>query len=845
MQRTTKFHSAPRRIFPVRKQSLSVTHLSTRLVGWLWLWFWLLLPAGLSDGMEGAEETLVPVFSHPLSVMASESFELQQYEQAVEYTGQALGAADLGAGERPYVLFLRYLALSRVNRPQEAEGVLCALSEQGAPPELSAHVAWFRMKSYAGRPGLLSSDELKEALALLAKIPVTGRFGPQAAALAVRWNFSLEQLDEGCQRAAALTEQWKGEAAESDALLLLADCQERTALRISELGQGQEALAWLNRAVSTYGELALWWPAAAATKRVQRSLRGLLRRGARLAAPNPEKILARARLITQRSRSRVTLQQLSRMRRFIPECVRDSVSHPTCQELDLLSARIAAVLRDFRSTERFYRQVASRPASYELGARAEFGLAEVLSRRSLTLARDAFLAVERRWPRSASATAALYEAGELSRRIGDPQGASAAFQRCAEPFPDRPAAAQCRWGLGWLAWRSRRPADALLWLQDLMVSEATGALERGSEASGSEDRAPAESEQAALMPKVRYWHARILEKDGEIGAASRAYRNLARDYPYGYYALMASERLSTLAPGTPEETLAGRPSGQAVAPAQGLIQVHHPDILAAIAYLRMGLGGEARSTLLSLRASRLSRAERRAASLAWQGLGDYQQARRIAPSPGGETESAEERLLDARLSYPKAFFEEVEGPQRAAAVPASLLFALIRTESDFSPRARSVAKALGLTQVIRSTAEHTARLLSLTDFQFQKLVEPEVAVQIGSAYLGQLLTLFDSNVVLAVAAYNAGERSVARWVARQDELPIDVFVEEIPFEETNRYVRNVLSSYAAYRTLYSASDGPAMKIPLSISHDLLVKLATTFPPSKSTRRTELAAQNPD
>jgi soluble lytic murein transglycosylase len=174
---------------------------------------------------------------------------------------------------------------------------------------------------------------------------------------------------------------------------------------------------------------------------------------------------------------------------------------------------------------------------------------------------------------------------------------------------------------------------------------------------------------------------------------------------------------------------------------------------------------------------------------------------------GLEAPPTGEALLAAVLAYPRVFGHTVESPDRDAGVPATLLYALIRAESAFDPEARSHAGALGLTQVIPPTARATAERIGLDPFRFRMLTEPEISVRIGSAYLGWLLERFEGHVPLAVAAYNAGEDAVDRWLARRGHLPVDAFIEEIPFHETNRYTRRVLSFWAIYRVLYEGETG--------------------------------------
>ena len=78
-----------------------------------------------------------------------------------------------------------------------------------------------------------------------------------------------------------------------------------------------------------------------------------------------------------------------------------------------------------------------------------------------------------------------------------------------------------------------------------------------------------------------------------------------------------------------------------------------------------------------------------------------------------------------------------------------------------------------------------------------------MAIRFGSFHFRELTTLFKGNHALAIAAYNAGEGAVKRWVGRGEKLPMDVFIEEIPYSQTCNYTRRVLRSYGIYRFLYS------------------------------------------
>jgi soluble lytic murein transglycosylase len=109
-------------------------------------------------------------------------------------------------------------------------------------------------------------------------------------------------------------------------------------------------------------------------------------------------------------------------------------------------------------------------------------------------------------------------------------------------------------------------------------------------------------------------------------------------------------------------------------------------------------------------------------------------------------------------------------------------------------------------QMIQSTAWRIARQASIKGFRPRRLYDPNISIRMGSFYLASLLSMFDGQLAPAIAAYHAGERTVGRWLKTRGELPVDEFIESIPYESTRRYVKKVLGSYGLYRLLYNDVD---------------------------------------
>ncbi|MEM9731444.1 MAG: lytic transglycosylase domain-containing protein, partial [Myxococcota bacterium] len=133
-------------------------------------------------------------------------------------------------------------------------------------------------------------------------------------------------------------------------------------------------------------------------------------------------------------------------------------------------------------------------------------------------------------------------------------------------------------------------------------------------------------------------------------------------------------------------------------------------------------------------------------------------------------------------------------------LPPAFVRAVAREESSFDPSAVSWAKAYGLVQLIMPTARRFAEEAGVKATP-RTLKRPEVNLKIGTAYMAWLWDRFEQNPALIPSAYNAGEGAVRRWLDEDSARPLDVFIEEIPYDETRRYTRRVLQTYGVYQWL--------------------------------------------
>jgi soluble lytic murein transglycosylase len=152
--------------------------------------------------------------------------------------------------------------------------------------------------------------------------------------------------------------------------------------------------------------------------------------------------------------------------------------------------------------------------------------------------------------------------------------------------------------------------------------------------------------------------------------------------------------------------------------------------------------------------------------------------------------------------YPAGWGDVVAEQAATYGLDPLLMLALMRQESSFDPRAQSGAQAMGLTQIIPSTARNIASRLGRDDFALRDLFKPSVSVEFGTWLVSQLLGDYHGRLFPTLAAYDAGGGNVARWLQRFGDDP-DVLVEQIPFNETQTYLRIVYDNYFHYRELYA------------------------------------------
>jgi soluble lytic murein transglycosylase len=383
----------------------------------------------------------------------------------------------------------------------------------------------------------------------------------------------------------------------------------------------------------------------------------------------------------------------------------------------------------------------------------------------------------------------------------DVERAIATYRELIDRFPAADRADELAWRIGWLYY-SRR-----------MYSAALRAFEVAAE------RFP----QSMFASNALYWQAKALEKEGNSLQALPLYEQVARDYPYTYYGLRAQEilRSRSASPYPPEKT-ALLTNGLAPPAGRFLQSEAEPALSDATRYHRVRV-----DELLALRFVEDAREE--IGQLAkWLGKGMAERVllarlylRADMPLQAVRTLNAALSSVapDKRLSlpaefwsllFPQLFWEEVQEATRPTQLDPFLVLGVIRQESAFNARSVSRSDARGLMQLLPSTGREVSQRLGMESFRDDLLFDPQVNVRLGTQYLGRLLELHRGNLILALAAYNAGPGRVKRWLQEVSTADWDEFIERLPFQETRLYIKSVLRNYGVYQGLYArAPNGEA------------------------------------
>ena len=285
-----------------------------------------------------------------------------------------------------------------------------------------------------------------------------------------------------------------------------------------------------------------------------------------------------------------------------------------------------------------------------------------------------------------------------------------------------------------------------------------------------------------------YWRARALVELGRPLEAEAMWQELAKQRHY--YGFMAAAFLD-VEPNLSREPVQAPPSARLTV--QG-----RPEMLRAREFYALGRFVDARREWNLLRVRVPAEEQVAAAILAYE-WGWYDQGIREFATLG--------LLQDLERRFPTGFEDVLQREASNHNIDASWAFAIIRRESAFQVDALSPAGARGLMQIMPGTADYIQRRASVgqTSQRSVNLNNPTENIRYGTYYLSELLNRNGGNWLLATASYNAGFHRVQEWIPATP-VPVDIWIETIPYQETRDYVKAVLTYQQIYVSLLGRDD---------------------------------------
>ncbi len=384
----------------------------------------------------------------------------------------------------------------------------------------------------------------------------------------------------------------------------------------------------------------------------------------------------------------------------------------------------------------------------------------------------------------------------------DDAEADRVFRELYARFPEGRYAERAAWKIGWWSYKNGAPADTV------KVFEGAAA------------RFP----RSDYRPSWIYWAARAYDQSGDPATAAARYRLVVTDYQNTYYGRLAARRLEGSRLPAADVVAAVDAGGSADGPAPATVSLPPTDqrirdLLALELYdqaerelsYAQRVWGDSPAVQATLGWIYYRRGDLR------RGINAMRRAYPQYMAEGGEDLPPD--LL--RVLFPLDYWPLIRKYATAHRLDPFVVAALINQESTFTPDARSSANAIGLMQLLPTTGRRYARRIGIRRFSARTLTQPEANIRIGTAYFSDLVKRF-GGAHFALASYNAGENRITRWQSERPGLEQDEFIDDIPFPETQNYVKRILGQAEDYRRLYgdgivTAAGHAAPQTPASVS----------------------------
>lgn len=380
---------------------------------------------------------------------------------------------------------------------------------------------------------------------------------------------------------------------------------------------------------------------------------------------------------------------------------------------------------------------------------------------------------------------ALLAKADILEALGSGTSATQARQSVLTQYAKSDAAAEYRWKVAEKFAAAGKFQQAWQWAQPITVNNP-------------------DSEQAA---EAAFWVGRWASQLGRQKDAKAAFEHVLAKYPESYYAWRSARFLgwdvgdfTTVRDLTPEvvpvQARAVPPAGSATL--KELYQLGQN--VDALSLWQTEFKNVQQPTV----------AEQFTDGLLRLGVGDHQVginriwnlSLRETPEERSQWQELRQDQAYWQALFPMPFLQPIVTWSKTRQLNPLLVLGLIRQESRFEPKIRSIAGAKGLMQVMPGTGNWIAQKIDLKQYNLEN---PDDNVKLGTWFLDYTHQEYNNNSLLAVASYNAGPGNVANWIAKYGFNDPDAFIEVIPFPETKGYVESVFANYWNYLRLYNPS----------------------------------------
>ncbi|QOV23017.1 lytic transglycosylase domain-containing protein [Anabaenopsis elenkinii] len=382
------------------------------------------------------------------------------------------------------------------------------------------------------------------------------------------------------------------------------------------------------------------------------------------------------------------------------------------------------------------------------------------------------------------ASIAVVEKAKIYQGLNDQKSAQQAWELLLSEYGNSNQAAEYRWNKAKAQAKVKDYLGAWQWAQPIVT----------------------ENPNSILAPRAGFWVGKWATRLGQQEEAKAAYEYVLSQFPHSYYAWRSAVTLGlnvgnfdNLRELQPEVVAHQRP----VPPA------------GSETFKELYLLGEDRDAWFQWETEFTNKLQPTVAEQFTEGLMRLVRGQNLAainlisrledretPEEQAEYQALSQQVSYWQARYPFLYRQEIKKWSAKRELNPLLVVGLMRQESMFEPKIRSVVGATGLMQIMPTTGEWIAPQIQL-DSKTINLEDPNENINLGTWYLDYTHRRYNNNSMLAIASYNAGPGNVARWLQTIGKDDPDDFVEDIPFNETRNYVRQVFGNYWNYLRLYN------------------------------------------